>query len=66
MSEVEQLEQHIQNLSTEDLAKFRAWFTDFDSHTWDEQIATDLKAGKLDLLISEALAEHKAGKTREL
>ena len=66
MSEIKQLEQDIQNLSAQDLAKFRAWFTDFDSRTWDEQIAADLKTGKLDLLISEALAEYNAGNTREI
>ncbi len=33
---------------------------------WDLQIAQDSKAGRLDHLIEEALAEHKAGKTRPL
>lgn len=66
MSEVEELEQKVQRLSSEDLAKFRAWFIEFDSRLWDEQIEADLKAGKLDTLISEARADFKAGKAREL
>ncbi|MBI3609063.1 MAG: hypothetical protein HY207_13980 [Nitrospirae bacterium] len=66
MSEVEQLENRIQHLSPEDLAKFRAWFFEFDARVWDQQIEADLKAGKLDGLIAEALAEYKAGKAREL
>jgi hypothetical protein len=33
---------------------------------WDQQIAADLKAGKLDELIAEARADFKAGKAREL
>lgn len=66
MSKVEQLEQGIQNLSPQDLAKFRAWFIEFDARVWDVQIEADAKAGKLDGLIAEALADYKAGKAREL
>jgi hypothetical protein len=66
MSEVEQLENRIQNLSPEELAKFRAWFLEFDARVWDTQIEADLKAGKLSGLIAEALADYKAGKAREL
>ena len=66
MSEVEQIEQRIEGLSQEDLAKFRAWFSEFDVRAWDEQIEADCKAGKLDGLIGEALADYKAGKAREL
>lgn len=66
MSEVEQLEQRIENLSPRDLAQFRAWFLEFDGRVWDEQIEADAKAGKLDGLVAEALADYKAGKAREL
>ena len=31
MSEIEQLEQGIEKLSPRDLAKFRAWFVEFDA-----------------------------------
>lgn len=66
MSEVEQVERQIEKLSATDLAKFRAWFLEFDSRVWDAQIESDLKAGKLRGLIAEALADYKAGKAREL
>jgi hypothetical protein len=66
MSEVEQLEERIAKLAPRDLAKFRAWFVEFDARAWDEQIEADAKAGKLDGLIAEALADYKAGKAREL
>jgi hypothetical protein len=66
MSELEQLAKHIERLSPEELRKFRAWFAEFDARTWDAQIEADSKAGKFDVLVGEALAEHKAGKTREL
>jgi hypothetical protein len=66
VSEVEQLEQRIKDLSPQDLAKFRAWFVDFDARVWDAQIEADSKAGKLDGLVAEALADYKAGKARAL
>jgi hypothetical protein len=66
MSEIEQLERRIENLTPRQLAKFRAWFLEFDSRVWDQQIEADAKAGKLDGLIAEALADYKAGKAREL
>ena len=66
MNHVEQLEKKVQSLSPQELAEFRAWFIEFDARVWDEQIEADLKAGKLDGLIAEALAEYKAGKAREL
>jgi len=66
MSEIEQLAQTIENLAPQDLAKFRAWFVEFDGRVWDAQIEGDAKAGKLDGLINEALADYKAGKAREL
>ena len=66
MSEVEQIESRIKNLSPEELATFRAWFAEFDAQAWDQQIEADSNAGKLDHLIEKSLAEHKAGKSRPL
>ncbi len=66
MSEVEQIESRIRNLSPEDLVRFRAWFAEFDALAWDGQIEADAASGKLDHLIDEALAEHGAGKSRPI
>ncbi|MFY9823130.1 MAG: hypothetical protein WAM82_17235 [Thermoanaerobaculia bacterium] len=66
MSELEQLEQRVQSLSPADLAKFRAWFLELDAQLWDQQIAEDLKAGKLDRLIAEAREDFAAGRAREI
>lgn len=65
MSELETLERNIEKLSATDLKEFRAWFAEFDARAWDMQIEADSKGGKLDALVSEALSEHAAGKTRE-
>ena len=66
MSELEQLEQQVLQLSPKDLAKFRAWFIELDHQFWDQQIEADAASGKLDDLIAEAGAEFKAGKARAL
>lgn len=66
MSEVEQIENQIKKLSPEELARFRVWFAEFDAQAWDRQIEADSKAGKLNRLIEESQAEHKAGKSRPL
>jgi hypothetical protein len=66
MSELEKLEEQIQTLSPEELKEFREWFAEFDARAWDEQIEADSKAGRLDALVSEGIAEYKAGKTRKL
>ena len=66
MSELEELEHKIQNLSIEELSKFRAWFIEFDHLLWDKQIEADSKAGKLHGLISEARADYQAGKARKI
>ena len=66
MSELEQLEKRIADLSPEELAKFREWFIEFDRLAWDKQIEADSKAGKLDGLIAEALSDFRAGKAREI
>ncbi len=66
MSEIEQLEKRIENLTPQQLAKFRAWFLEFDARVWDEQIEADAEAGKLDGRIAEALADYKTGRAREL
>lgn len=66
MSELEELENRIRNLPPEDLARFRAWFVEFDHVLWDRQIQTDAKGGKLDPLVNEALADYKTGKARKI
>lgn len=66
MSDIEQLERTVSNLSPKDLAQFRTWFLEFDARVWDEQIETDLKAGKLSALIAEARTEFDQGKARLL
>ena len=66
MRKVEKLENEVQQLSPDELAAFRDWFRRYDSDEWDKEIERDVLAGKLDKLAEEAIAAHKAGKTREI
>ena len=66
MSDVEQIERQIQSLDDQAFARLRQWFIEYDHARWDRQIEADSAAGKLDSLADEALAEHRAGKTRPL
>ena len=66
MTRIEKLEREIQKLSPEELANLRDWFRKYDAEAWDRQIEEDVRGGKLDRLAKEALAAHKAGRTKEL
>ena len=66
MTKIQRLERQIKELTPNELAAFRKWFDQYDSVVWDKQIEEDAAAGKLDKLAEKALADHKAGRTREI
>lgn len=66
MTTVEALEQQIQKLGPKELAELRDWFAEYEWEAWDRQLERDVKAGKLDKLGKQALADHAAGKSRPL
>jgi hypothetical protein len=66
MNKVENIEQEVQELTPSELATFRRWFLEFDAQAWDRQIEEDIRKGRLDKLAEEALAAHRAGKSKEL
>lgn len=63
---VEDVVKTVEQLPQVQLKQFRAWFQEFDSEAWDEQIEKDIKAGKLDTLAQGAIADHHAGKSKKL
>ncbi|MDM8548140.1 hypothetical protein QUF61_16750 [Candidatus Venteria ishoeyi] len=65
-SEIEFLENRIAKLDNDSFSKLREWFIEFEHTRWDKKLEADSNAGKLDFLIDSAIAEHKAGKTRDL
>ena len=63
---IEDLEKAVATLSPDQFARFREWFEAFDAARFDEKIERDAKAGKLDRLAEQALADYAQGRAREL
>lgn len=66
MSKLEQIEKSVAELSPEELRAFAAWFEALQADMWDRQIEADAKGGRLDKPAAQALADHRAGRTRPL
>ena len=66
MEKVEKIEREVQELSPDELARFRQWFASFDAEAWERQFEADVKAGKLDALADRALRDHADGKSTKL
>jgi hypothetical protein len=66
MTRLEQLEDQIAQLSSEEFARLRDWIMEKDWAEWDRQIEEDASAGKLDALAARALKDHAAGKSRPI
>jgi hypothetical protein len=66
MKTIQEIEQAVSSLPERDLARFRAWFDEFDATVWDHQIEADVRSGKLDDLAKQAVADYEAGKCKEL
>lgn len=66
MTKVEALEEEIKRLSPAELAQLREWFLERDAEAWDQQIERDAASGKLDKLFEKSMADHRAGKSREI
>jgi len=62
MSTVEEIEEAVRRLSSQELAAFREWFAQLDAAAWDRQIEEDVAAGRLDALAEEALNDLRAGR----
>mgnify|MGYP001491320985 CR=1 FL=1 len=63
---IEEIEEAVATLSSEDYESFREWFAEFDMAQWDRQIEEDSKAGRLDSMINEALEDYHAGRATDL
>ena len=61
MGDVRSIEKAVEALPPDELAQFRHWFAEFDAIAWERQIAQDAASGKLDLFVSEAMADYNAG-----
>ena len=66
MTTLEDIEKAVTQLPADQLAKFRAWFEEFEAARFDRRIERDAKAGRLDKLAEQALADFRAGRARDL
>ncbi|NJL39864.1 MAG: hypothetical protein HC836_40095 [Richelia sp. RM2_1_2] len=66
MSNLQEIEQAISQLSAEELANFRAWFAEFDAEMWDRQFEEDVAAGRLDHLAQRARQHLREGRCTDL
>ena len=65
MTKIEQIQADIEKLAPAEIAKLRDWLEELDARLFDDKIARDAGSGKLDKLIADAKADHKAGRTEE-
>jgi hypothetical protein len=63
---VEDIEGAVSKLERDELARFRAWFEEFEAARFDRQIERDVRDNKLDRLAEAALADFSAGRAKEL
>jgi hypothetical protein len=66
MSNLQEIEQAVSQLSAEELANFRVWFAEFDAAIWDQQFEEDVAAGRLDDLAQKALKHLREGRCTDL
>ena len=61
MSNVQEIERAVSQLSLEELTTFRVWFSEFDAEVWDRQFEEDVAEGRLNSLAELALQHLNAG-----
>ena len=66
MTTAEDIEKAVEQLTPRELARFCTGFEVFDAEQFDAAIERDIGAGKLDTHAEEALAAHRAGRSRDL
>jgi hypothetical protein len=66
MSNLQEIETAISQLSSDELTAFRAWFAEFDAEVWDRQFEEDVAAGRLNELAERALQHLREGRCTDL
>ncbi len=63
---IEDIEKAVSQLPPDDLARFRAWFDEFEAARFDRKVEQDAASGRLDRLAEQALADYRQGRTRDM
>jgi len=66
MNKLQMLEEEIKKITPEEMAQLRDWLLELDAAQWDQEIERDAGSGKLDRVFEKSLADHRAGKSREI
>ena len=66
VSTVAGIESALKKLPVKKARAVASWLQDYLDEQWDRQIEQDVAAGKLDKLAEQALAHHRAGRTKPL
>ena len=66
MSNVQELEMAVSQLSANELLQFSEWFEEFVVDQWDKKIEADILAGRLDSAGKRADDEFLAGRANPL
>jgi hypothetical protein len=63
---IKQIESAILQLPASDFRQVIDWLLDLDYQRWDEQLESDIEAGKLDLLAQEAIDDFENGFCKQI
>lgn len=66
MSTIDEIKIAIHHLSRGELARFRAWFAEYEADVWDTEFEEDVQTGRLDTHAAQAISEFEEGKCTEL
>ncbi|MFO0127798.1 MAG: hypothetical protein ACK54J_11375 [Pseudanabaena sp.] len=63
---IQQIESAILELPPSEFRKVIDWLLDLDYQHWDEDLESDIEAGKLDFLAQEAIADFENGFCKQI
>ena len=66
MSNLQEIERAVSQLSSDELLVFRNWFAEFDAERWDRQFEEDVATGRLNNLAEKALNHLREGRCTDL
>ena len=66
MSKIDDLKLEIERLPEKELSELRRWLSEKHWASWDEELAADSEAGRLDFLVQEVREEKVKGNLKDL
>jgi len=66
MSNIQEIEEAIIKLPSEERSKLRAWFDEIEAEACDQKLEAAIDAGYFDKLAEQAMQDLKDGKCKEL